>query len=109
MTDEDEPLTLAEACQILFRGTISPATLRAEAARGRLVIEKIGRRHFVTRAGIKRMRALCVLKPSDEPRGGHGSQVGEDQQVQRAFDAAMVSVQQLRPRKERDGKLLKKI
>lgn len=45
---DDEPMTLAEACETIFRGHIKPATLRAEAARGRLVIERIGRRDFVT-------------------------------------------------------------
>ncbi|GGE23397.1 hypothetical protein GCM10011390_48540 [Aureimonas endophytica] len=54
--DPDEPLTLEEACKLIFREAIKPATLRAEARRGRLVIEKIGRRHFVSRRAIQEMR-----------------------------------------------------
>lgn len=61
MTSDDEPMTLAEACETVFRGHIKPATLRAEAARGRLVIERIGRRDFVTRRAIKEMREQCRM------------------------------------------------
>jgi len=34
--DDDEPMTLAEACEVVFRGTIKPATLRAVTARGKM-------------------------------------------------------------------------
>jgi hypothetical protein len=61
MTD-DTLLTLREACETLFRGLVKPATLRAEHARGRLVIERIGRRDFVTPAAIQEMRRLCERK-----------------------------------------------
>jgi len=61
---EDDPLTLAEACQLIFRNAISPATLRAEADRGRLVIERIGRRDFVTRRAIREMRKKCEMAPA---------------------------------------------
>lgn len=36
------PFTLDEACRLFFGGKVTPATLRAEARRGRLVIERIG-------------------------------------------------------------------
>jgi hypothetical protein len=58
-------MTLAEACVEVFRGKIEPSTLRAEAARGRLVIERIGRRDFVTRAALKEMRKLCRIPPKE--------------------------------------------
>lgn len=63
---EDEPLTLAEACQLIFRNAISPATLRAEAGRGRLTIERIGRRDFVTRRAIREMRKKCEQAPAQK-------------------------------------------
>lgn len=56
---DDEPMTLAEACEIVFRGAIKPATLLAEAARGNLVMEKIGRRWFVSRSALNDMREKC--------------------------------------------------
>lgn len=62
MTDaqlDETPLTLDEACRDIFRNTIRPSTLRAEAARGNLTIERIGRRDFVTRAAIAEMREKC--------------------------------------------------
>lgn len=61
--EDDTPLTLAEACRIFFRDTITPATLRVEARRGNLAIERIGRRDFVTKAGIKAMREACRVQP----------------------------------------------
>jgi hypothetical protein len=63
---DDEPLTLKEACDLIFRNAISPATLRAEADRGRLVIERIGRRDFVTRRAIREMRKKCELAPAQK-------------------------------------------
>ncbi|MEP9368685.1 hypothetical protein [Xanthobacter sp. VNH20] len=63
LIDEDTPLTLAEACETIFRDTITPATLRAEAARGNLVIERIGRRDFVTARAIRDMRVKCRVDP----------------------------------------------
>ncbi|WP_116654885.1 hypothetical protein [Pelagibacterium sediminicola] len=63
MTDlnDDTPLTLQEACDLIFRGNISPSTLRAESRRGRLVIERIGKRDFVTPSAIKEMRKRCEI------------------------------------------------
>jgi hypothetical protein len=71
---DDEPLTLDEACRDIFRNTIRPATLRAEAARGNLVIERIGRRDFVTRAAIAEMREKCrqQVQPQKAPAFGSG-------------------------------------
>ncbi|MGV8856216.1 MAG: hypothetical protein ACOH2L_16405 [Devosia sp.] len=67
---DDQPLTLKNACSILFFNAITPATLMAEAARGNLQLEKIGRRYFVTPAAIKEMRIICRV---DHPQRGLGS------------------------------------
>jgi hypothetical protein len=45
---QDEPITLAEACQLFSRAKLTPSTLRAERDRGRLDIFKLGRRDHVT-------------------------------------------------------------
>jgi len=55
----NEPLTLDEACRLIFHNKIRPATLRVERDRGNLVVEKIGRREFVTRRAIEEMRKRC--------------------------------------------------
>jgi hypothetical protein len=68
--DDDEPMTLDAACKAVFNNAIGPDTLRAEADRGRLVLEKIGRRYFVTRAAIREMRRKCQV---DAPQKGQGS------------------------------------
>lgn len=58
MIDDDRPITLNEACSI-FRGSLTPATLRAEHERGRLVIFKIGRRYYTTKSDVELMVSKC--------------------------------------------------
>lgn len=58
MTD-DAPITLKEACETILRGKWTPATLRAEAGRGNLVIFRLGRTDCTTPADIERMVKLC--------------------------------------------------
>jgi hypothetical protein len=67
MPGENDPVTLKEACAIVFRGTITPSTLRAEAARGRLAIRRIGRQDFVTLRDVREMIDRC---PVEKPRQG---------------------------------------
>lgn len=67
MTDEDRPITLNEACAI-FRGSLTPATLRAEHERGRLAIFKIGRRYYTTKNDVELMVSKCR-----ESQQAHGS------------------------------------
>jgi hypothetical protein len=76
---DDEPITLAEACQHIFKGRITPDTLRAEAKRGRLEIERIGRQDFVTIAGIREMRKKCRTAPQQKDQGSGSNQPGSDQ------------------------------
>ena len=49
---DDDPIPLSAACDSVFRGAVSPATLRAAARRGELVITRYGRRDFVTLADV---------------------------------------------------------
>lgn len=65
--NEDDPITLAQACEIVFHGAIKPATLRAEAARGRLALRRIGRQDFVTLRDVREMVEQCRV---GEPRPG---------------------------------------
>ncbi len=53
----DRYLTLDEACERFFGGTIGPDSLRAEARRGRLHISRVGRTDFVSPAAIREMMA----------------------------------------------------
>ncbi|TAN19679.1 MAG: hypothetical protein EPN45_00630 [Rhizobiaceae bacterium] len=57
--DENEPVTLREACRLFFGNRISPSALRTEAAKGNLVITQIARKDFVTRRDIEEMKQRC--------------------------------------------------
>jgi len=72
---DNDPIPLAEACRLFFRGEIGPATLRAENSRGTLTIERIGRKDFVTRRAIEEMREKCrvVQRESDSGYSQHAS------------------------------------
>jgi hypothetical protein len=57
---DDDPVTLQEACELAFRGTITVASLRAEASRGNLDIFRVGRRDFTTLRAVREMQAKCL-------------------------------------------------
>jgi hypothetical protein len=65
--EPDAPLRLSTAAKLAFPdGSMTASGLRREAARGRLRIERIANKDFVTLAEIKRMRELCRV-PAREP------------------------------------------
>lgn len=57
--EEDDPITLKEACEIVFRDTVTISTLRAEAARGHLEVARIGKRDFTTLRSAKELFRKC--------------------------------------------------
>lgn len=62
MTDisEDAPLRLKHAIKIAFPcGGMTESGLRQEHQKGRLKLEKIAGKHFVTLRAIREMRELC--------------------------------------------------
>src|SRR5215471_3953201 len=67
---EDTPITLEEACEIVFRNIITPASLRAEAARGHLTIFRVGRRHFTTIRLAREMQERKCREQSPLPDSG---------------------------------------
>ncbi|NTJ83626.1 hypothetical protein G6M50_38230 [Agrobacterium rhizogenes] len=68
---DDEPVTLAEACDVFFGGRLTKSALRTEARKGNLEILQIANKDFVTRRSIERMKEKC-LKKSDQPVSGSG-------------------------------------
>src|SRR6202048_3583106 len=59
----DTPLRLEIAATLAFPdGSMTAAGLRREAARGRLVVERIAGKDFTTLANIERMRELCRVE-----------------------------------------------
>src|ERR1039458_4241869 len=66
----DTPLRLGVAAALAFPdGTMTASGLRREAARGRLVIERIAGKDYTTSANIERMRELCRVVPEDRDCG----------------------------------------
>src|SRR6478609_8294988 len=58
-----DPLRLAVAAAVAFPdGSMTASGLRREAARGRLVIERIAGKDFTTLANIERRRELCRVQ-----------------------------------------------
>ena len=60
--ESDEPITLKEACAVHYRNRIKVASLRAEAARGRLDIFRVGRTDFTTLKNIREMERRCRVE-----------------------------------------------
>lgn len=63
----DQPISLKDACEIIFEGAITPATLKAEHKRGNLELLKIGRAYFTTRRHVEAMIEKCRLQISGVP------------------------------------------
>jgi hypothetical protein len=61
--DPDAPLPLKRAVEICFPyGGVSVSTLRTEARKGTLRLERIGGKDFVTLRAINEMRELCRVE-----------------------------------------------
>jgi hypothetical protein len=56
---DDDPLPLADACALYPQSRLTVSTLRAEAARGRLKVFRIGRRDYTTRRDVQEMFTRC--------------------------------------------------
>jgi len=62
--DPRQPVRLADAVKLFFPfGGVTVATLRTEIRKGRLAVERIGNKDFVTGEAIARMRELCRVEP----------------------------------------------
>jgi hypothetical protein len=88
---EDDPITLSEACDIVFRGRITEASLRAEERRGTLETFKIGRSIFTTRRDIRKMEIKCraLRKGLASTSTGDGSSGSLETEVPSAALAAL--------------------
>jgi hypothetical protein len=76
--EDDEPISLAEACKLFFRGRLTKSSLRTEARKGNLEIIQIANKDFVTKNGIKRMIEKCRKNADQQGSGSdrtpeHGS------------------------------------
>lgn len=97
MTDEDAPLTLKEACELVFRNTVRPATLRAEAGRNRLTIFRIGKRDFTTLRNVREMICRAEQKaPASTWTESADSGLSETARISSARAAARITIEGLK-------------
>ena len=92
---EDDPITLRDACEVIYKGRIKLSTLRAEAARGRLDIFRLGRTDFTTRKDLREMERRC--RAAKQARDcisirREGNSLSETEQLSSAQDALRRSV-----------------
>jgi hypothetical protein len=85
----DTPLRLAVAAAIAFPdGSMIASGLRREAAKGRLVTERIAGKDYVTLAEIENMRALCrVVLSAAGPRAVRPSEASQEDRNRAALAA----------------------
>jgi hypothetical protein len=57
---DDDPITLQEACDLIYRGNITQLSLLAKAKKKQLRIFKLGRTNFTTKRFIREMQEQCL-------------------------------------------------
>src|SRR5215208_525467 len=103
MIPDDCPIRLSRAAELAFPdGSMTASGLRREAAKGRLVIERIAGKDYTTLANIRHMRLLCQLHQR-APDCGSASAVAEKPStssgtanISAAQAAALATVQELK-------------
>ena len=85
----DDPITLAEACNLFPRAHLTVSTLRAERDRGRLNIFRLGRRDYTTEAD---MRAMVKSSKDESSRRVYASTTKADTGEQARSAAALSQI-----------------
>lgn len=100
LTGDDAFLTLKEACRDCFHGSISPATLKAEAERGNLTIYKIGRGYFTTKRDIALMKEKCRVAAKPAQRSKTATERDTAVRSQAALASARLTVEKLKANRQ---------
>lgn len=97
--EDNEPLTLKEACKLYPRSRLTVSTLRAESGRGRLDIFRLGKRDYTTAKSMREMvqrcqdaarrRAFTSIDPEDNG-------LSETERASSALDALNMTAKALR-------------
>lgn len=66
---DDELITLKEASEMVFRGRVSPETLKVQWRKGNLDLSKIGRSYFASVADFKALKTKCLADPPAQASG----------------------------------------
>ena len=98
--DDDEPITLAEACKLFPHAKLTLSTLRAENERGNLDIFRLGKRDYTTPGSMREMVRLC--REEDRRRGSISLKTGNNglSEMERASSALAAARETLRKLKD---------
>lgn len=94
---DDDLITLEMACELYFRGPITPNSLKTEHRRGNLTFYKFGGKVFTTPAAIREMKEKCRVQKSPQGSGsekkktaGSGSSsTGQNRSAQAALNQTL--------------------
>lgn len=86
----DAMLTLQEACDLFFRGRITPDTLWAEKRRGRLAIVRIGRADWVSPTAMRELMS-CPDQPKVPESGSPPESKSGSSGTARILDAQVAA------------------
>lgn len=96
---DEDPVTLQEACNIVYRGAIKVSTLKLEAGRGNVDIFRVGRRWFTTLRSVREMRNRCQGKrkaPGSTLTESEGNGLSEMERVSSALVALSQTTRELK-------------
>ena len=104
----DIPVRLEVAAAVAYPdGSMKASSLRREAARGRLVIERVAGKDYTTLANIERMRELCRVQVK-EPGYGCALRAPGSAELLRGPSGSSVTVTGISPRDALRTKLAKR-
>jgi hypothetical protein len=99
--EDDEPITLAEACRLFPHAKLTVWTLRAEAQRGRLDIFRLGKRDCTTPRAMREMVKLC--QDADHRRVSTSTRQDETERHASAQAALSLTMQDLKASRRRNA------
>lgn len=97
---DDDPITLAEACRVFFRGQLTKSSLRTEARKGNLEIIQIANKDFVTKNGIQRMIEKCRKNADQQGSGSDQTQEHGSSRTEASVSPRIALKQMLAERKK---------
>lgn len=102
---KDVPLRLKLAAALAFPdGSMTPSGLRKEAQRGKLVIERVAGKDYVTLAAIEEMRTQCRVQKS-APVSGSGQRAKRKGGLLRKQPGSFSTVEGISPQDALKAKL----
>ncbi len=100
----ERPLTLQEACEV-YGNTFTPATLKAEATRGRLDIFRLGKRNYTTLSSLREMVLRCQEEGRRQGSTSTGPETNGLSETDRRLSARVALQQTLAGLKKPSGNI----